>query len=446
MFMGINELKNAKNLANIRIRDNRRITIWLLLVFLLLLGSNLSNSLAIIFNNSESHTIVRAYNMSDNSTLIMFGLFLGIILMNCMYRYDNAKYVVFPQTNNSRFLAFNLNVAFFAVITPLMLLLIYLIQYGVISLITTFRDNVFLVYEFNILFMLTGTVVMIVNASILAALINFIATILRRFGFYAGIFLMAILVFTITNYSLLSNILTKILFFYTQESSVWLFFLKGIATITILFFAALVINKYTLYYKTVEKIKTTLMVIICIILVLAIFTAAMLMDNATQQSGNDADVSKSIAIGNYNVASEAELSLSWLQRKEIEIDISHLEQGSSLSVVFTDNSDIMQNISFDYQQVTNIQGNTVVIDYMLPFYVVNGINVNQFAEQKLTAWLDENTLHIEHNYTPDLRAILTPMFGFMRQFDYFSGRNLVSESFFSSGAHGDGYVWISIVK
>jgi hypothetical protein len=334
------------------------------------------------------------------------------------------------------------------VLIPLGILAIGLVQHGVIALIKATNENVFTVYGFDIVFMLAGTVVMTVYLAVIAGIINFAAALLRKFGLYAFAFFGVLVAVTITNFSSVSNALAKAAGFLTAESSVWLFLLKGIVIFAVLFLASMIINRYTVYYKSNTRSKTTTTVIIGILIAIiaAIVVSGLLIRGAVSTDENNSHsfvvvVDEDRVIGG-GIRFDTSEPTDWPTRGRIEIDISHLDSGSSINAIYADGRDMYFGVC---ESLVNIQGDTIVIDYQLPHNVIDGVNLNYFANPEVTARLDGNNLYLEYNIKSSVRVIIAPMFGFMRQFDYFTGRDLVREETFGTYSSSTGSVWAAVV-
>jgi hypothetical protein len=83
-------------------------------------------------------------------------------------------------------------------------------------------------------------------------------------------------------------------------------------------------------------------------------------------------------------------------------------------------------------ELNNTNGGTLTVGYFAPFHVVEGMELTFLANPVFEARLEGSTLHLHYSYDKNVRAILIPIWSFMTQFDYFAGRDLVSDYWYSA--------------
>jgi len=124
------------------------------------------------------------------------------------------------------------------------------------------------------------------------------------------------------------------------------------------------------------------------------------------------------------------------EAEEIRIDISHLPSGSNLyiegeniNIVATGLATVFTAREFTASvsgtgSLEMIEGDTLIIRFLPPFFNVNGIELFSYANPRVTAYLEGNTLYIE--YTVDnVQVVIMPIWGIVRQFDCFRDRGLL---------------------
>jgi len=384
-----------------------------------------------------------------------------------MYRTNNQNIAVYPQTNNSRFLSFQLITHFYIIFVPTVLMLVYFLQYGIITAVTTGMDNVHLVFDFDISFVLAGYAVLIIYMSVLAGIISLITVLLRKFKLYAAAFFSAIVVLVLIDFSTTIVVFEFLFGFLLFEGSVLMFILKGIVFWAILLFAALLINKNTVYYKTKKSILKTehaqTVVAIIVGIILALVIVSLIINAATAPTRN---TSGSEAIVHDENAPGRNVWTGPLT-KIMEFDISHLPRGSKLDIqvsgdmVLIPNSDDISGfgnhggtlsyyfpdgteISFPStfmvimpdSQLDDIQGDTLHLFYSLPFTMVNSVDIGYLMNAVFEARLDGSTLYLHYSFDKNVKAVFIPVWSFMWQFDHFKDRNLLSGSAFTSNSGG----------
>ena len=476
--MAKNELINAGRLTRAQISGKKLGGILgFLIVIQFFFLTDLSAAIYRIFKENDG---IDYYQFADNSFFWIFGMSFAFIIFNCMYRYNNQNFAVYPQTNNSRYLSFQMITYTYLVLVPLTLMVVYLIQYGVIAAIAAGRDNVHLMFNFDISFVLAGFVVMILYMAILAAIINLISVLLRKFKLYAAAFFSAVLVLGLTNLSVAMDIFAMLTEFLIYENSLWKFILKALVSWAILFTVAALINKYTVYYKTrnnkMKSERLEIIIAIAVGVVLAIFVVfAVLRFNENLYDGPDGGAESSVASPDNN-SSGSSYTPSMPPQGELEFDISHLPRGSNITVQVSGDVIIIPNSdkivgwgnSSDYQflfyedgteikysreqmtimlpsELDNIQGDTLHVYYSNPWQVVDNTEIGHLVNAEFEARFEGNVLYIHYTFDKNVKAVFMPLWSFMWQFEHFKGKGLFSEDVFGTYASSSANVniWIS---
>jgi len=475
MFVAKNELINAVMLARIRFTGKLK-SGWLSLgvvtgIFLL---SALIPALTLIFRYAEG---LNYYQVTDISAMSFLGWCGALIVFNGKYRSTNQSFAVYPQTNTSRFLAYQVLLHFWIVAIPLFFTMLYLILYGVMAAVAAAQDNVHLVYRFDAGFLLSGFAVLMTYLAVLSGIITLISVLLRKFRVYAVVFFSALLILAISNFIQTFSILRIASGFLLFENSMLLFFIKGVGTLAILFVISVIINKYTVYYKvssTRLKEEITTGVVFALFLVcVVVITIVSLLTYDTDSGNPDINDQDSYSIEiEFPISSEGDTFEP--EHGRIEIDVSDLPGGSDIEVIvigdislietyetvvssyqfddkviytFDDGSELefpFGHIVVSGDSLKNIDGNTLIISYSYPHRVVDDMDIGRFLIPELDVRLDGNTLYLSYSFEKNIKAIFLPMWSFMSQFDYFKGKGLVSRFLYSSFSEGDGSLsfWI----
>jgi len=363
------------------------------------------------------------------------------------YRFSSRDYAVYPQTNNSRFLAHQIELYSFVILTPLLIMLVYLIQYGVLALIASGRDNVHLVFDFNIGFVLSGLVLATIYFALITGAIILISALIRKFRLYAIVFFTALAIILFGNFSIPFLPLFRLLGFLLRESNIWLFILKGTITWIGLFAVAFVVNKYTVYYKA-HNFNYSKRVIagICAVMILAAFAVINLIGLTAPAILMDSD--------EWDVSRNQRLNA-------LEIDLSDLPEGSNINVVasgdavffdginpeiigqshtlseqtlhFSDGSEQTfpagHLIIIGYHDLFDIDGGTLFVQYNYPLEVIpNAGDISHWINPQFDIHFEGNTLYVHYTYNKNVKAIIIPIWSFMRQFESFRGQNVFNES------------------
>jgi len=442
MFMVKEEFSNIKNLFKVRLKmaKNQYTTLALVFtgLFLIPLTSNI--------NNVVSNTANPYNNISDMSEFILFGVIIGIIVSVIIYRTANVKLSVFPQTNNSRLIS-SLMINYFTVaLLASLILAMYLINLGIFKLLSAFSFDIFFALNINFRFIIAGFFVYITYSFLLVAIIELIGAVLRKWTYYAAAILTTLFILLVVNFVRVIEYLPRVLSFLIGEPSLLLFFLKaaglwlGITAVT------LVINRYTVFYKSHNQILKKGIVITCIIVaaVIIVFLPGVLFE---------VSYSSSESYWGDSFFADENISASF---EEFTIDVSHLPAGSRINVEGI-NINVMEPgqwvwSSGDYSAIVsgadslyNIQGDTILIEYRPAWLLINGVEVLKYTNQQLSANLEGSTLYL--NYTRDnVHVMLMPIWNLARQFDYFKDMGVLGTNMlgFTSGGNSTASLWISV--
>jgi len=454
MFMVKDEFANLRNLLKVRFKNGKKPFIW---IFIILGGFLLSSLIGIISAITDTSNPVHFYTVSDNSITLLIGMFVGFVVGNIMYRSTNAKLSVFPQTNNSRFISWLLYNYSIAIIVSVVLLITYSIQYGVLMLMSIFTDSVHLALDFSFGFTFAGFFVYIIYSFLILSIILLIGAVIRKWSYYAIATLITLFTLIIINLEMVIFYIQRVLSFLITEPSIILFSLKAIGLWLLITAVTLVINYYTVYYKSQNWVLKRRITIACIIIAVVITIITPMVFNFSVTISSNQNTGATHTDGGWSYSSDHGDSSHFIDHynriEEIRIDISHLPDGVNINIngeniyindhnapnLFSSNN-LIAFIS-GWPNTQNVRGDTLVIQYRPPWYTVNGIDILKFANPQVSAFMEGNTLFI--NYTFDkTTVIIMPVWSIVRQFDIFANKNLLTAH--AMGSSGGGSMSVNI--
>jgi len=470
MFVAKKELINAVRLARLGLKSNKRGMIILAAIAVIVLLSELIPAVIMILRHNEP---VEFQHFIDISNGFIVCVVLGIMLSWWLYHNENNNIAVFPQTNTARFLAYQIWLYSIVTCSALALMVIYLIQYGVIAALAVGRDNVHIIYDFNILLVLSGFVVRVIYTAIIVAAITLVAALLRKFRLYAAIFFTALFILLIF-YVEAHDFVAFVLGFLVLESSLGFFVLKGITIWAVLFIVAFVINKHTVYYKSHSRESVLGLLASGVVAAVIVITVGGLPLHFISNQPRESSVA---------VIEEIGFDAPW-QRAELrmEIDISSLPDGSVIDLQVSGDiavipAELAEQQSMQWQHggryttiifsdgtVKNIPGghlillhpywvlqnfvmdssyaDTLHIMYNYPFLMLNGVDMWHLANPRFDIRFEGSTLYIDYTFEKDVDVILFQTWSFMNQFDVFRNQNLFAEQTDTWGAPVNLNLWI----
>ena len=126
----------------------------------------------------------------------------------------------------------------------------------------------------------------------------------------------------------------------------------------------------------------------------------------------------------------------FLESEEIHIDVSHLPKGSKINVVGENVVIIGGGAAVVYSsdnQTANVSGtdaledlhgDTIVIQFRPPFYNLNGVEMMGYANPRMAARLEGDTLHVEY-MIDDAYIIFLPIWSIAGQFESYREKGLL---------------------
>lgn len=436
MFMVKDEYANLKKLLRVKLKTTAKNFTWFFIVaWIMCLGNLIPTVVSILKNNPG----ITEYSMQDYSMSFFLGLVIVCLVFLFTYRQRNDKLSVLPQTNTTRFISSQILDCIFAAVVGLTALVMYLLNYGVLKLLTLFKDNIYFTLKFDAGFIITGFITFIVYSFLFISLFGLIGVILRKWKYYAVMASIAILSLMIVNLHSVIEYFSKILAFLIKEPvPVW-FIIKGVSLTLAITAVSLVINFYTVYHKSNGKINTIgIVAIIAIAVIITIIVPVILLYTDNTEP--------SIVFTTYEPDEPEGLSSEdyYSQFTEIRIDVSHLPKGSKLNtnIANINKTEYLFNVSGE-EELNNLQGDTIIILYRFPNRSINGYNLYEYGNQSFTAYLDGDTLHIEYAYE-DSSVIILPVWGIAGQFDCYKDKGILPKTpwGFSEFGSSPGYILI----
>jgi len=426
MFMVKDEYINTKNLLRARLLATKPYTTWCVLVVAIFAIGIIGSTAIGILQHSQGMQYRQA---TDFSVSVFVGLLIGYVIGMFIYRSTNKKLAVYPQTNNSRFLSSLISNYVAIVGVAVVLLMIYLMHFGTVRLMSVFIDGIHFAFNFSLGFVFAGFFVFLSYSFLIVATIELFGVILRKWRHYAVIVFTVILSVMIGNWNGIADHMQNTLAFIIGESSLVMFFLKAAGLWFILTVLAIVINKYTVYNKSHSRLILKWVIATCIgvvIIVQLLFTFVFPTQHPTVTESFDA--------------------WDWVDDfgpEEIRIDISHLSAGSIINISASENIIFSEmgghwvspmageiNAYLSYP-LDNIQGDTLIVNFQLPRYALNGIELYDFSDAQVTTHLEDDTLFINY-YIESTYVIIMPIWSFARQFSIFQDRGLFFDSAFGT--------------
>ena len=447
MFMVKSEYANIVNLLKVKIKTNGKNFFWFPIIAGILFCGNLAMTVAGIIQSGGKG--VNFYQVTDYSTSFFFGMIIAYTIMMFMYREINDKLSMFPQTNTVRFITSVVINCLIAVFVGLTTLVMYLLYYAAIKILSLFYGSVHFALNFDSGFIVAGFITFLLYSFIIAAVIDLIGVILRKWTIYAAVIIITLMALAVVNIMAVIEYAPKVLAFLVKEPSFVLFVIKALALWLAAVAVSLVINRFTVYHKKQSNHNKRLVVVLSIIIVAVIMIVIpLVLFNNTGSVVN--------YVENETVAERVDNY--FMTANEIRIDVSHLPRGSNINLEINDNiSAIAEGEAFVYgpnnftaflsgtDSLGDIQGNTIVIQFRPPFHHINSFELADFANPRINAFLEGDTLHIEYSID-DAHVVIIPIWSIARQFDIFKDKGIVTENplGYSSGGNTNANIFISV--
>lgn len=430
MFMDRRELKNAVELYKIRNREARLSHFILYAIPIFLFVLDLFGVFTQVFYYTDQ---VVAFELNTYSKLSFLFLMIFSLALSFNYNNFNREHQVLPQTNKSRFLSYGLyNYMVFLKISILSLA-VYLLQYGIISILASFNGNIHFAYDFSIAFVIWGFIVNLIYGFLAIGLFIFIGVLDRKFGLIFRIIIGAFALLSIVSFNgtSMGTYIMKIVGFWTNEPSLILFTLKGVALWLFISGVSWIINNNTIYFKSpsTSHFSKGLVISIGLFLTLTITTVFIFMSSSTISSHNkNVSVSETVGFDTHD---------GYIQ---LPVDCSNLKEGDVIKIItnFSTSSENLSiwTVSEDDYDMNNADIDGLHVSYDLGELFMDNVDLNKFLKPSFEASLEGTNLHINYSYKKNQKVLILSPYSFMNQFDTFKDKNLFNSilgSYRSSG-------------
>lgn len=423
MFMGKIEWDNTLQLLKIRKKESKSflyISILLITIFV----AGVISTILHIFN--DSNTI----NYADMVTYSNTGLLLSIIA--CIffaldYQNYNYKYEIYPSNNKTSFVSYALFCYIFLAKVQIISLLLYATQYGLFSLLNLVKENLFFVYKFNIIYLLTGFFIYLLYGFLVISFIIFIGSLNRKYNWLSKILFIVFIVLCFMN---LSNIRTYIsiidnfaINFIVKESNILIFIIKTVSICLVLNVLSMLLNKYSSNNKK-EKSYGYITLIACI----GIFIILRNISYDTTTSYTTAnEVAVESEVYDYGLY---KLNRSKAQM-EYKINLSEIKDSESIKFYLAEED--KRNFSIHRYNLSS-NSNDIIVHFIPEKNIVNKVDVISYMNLQLDIKYVNNGIYFDVLYEDNVYVVFMEPYSMLKQFSYFKGKGILKE--FSGSSYG----------
>lgn len=412
MLMGKEELNNALNLYKIRKKHSNKAIkiIFIMITFLFLLDTITYVVEAFRFNEIPLTFKFKTYTQYG----VFFTLFL-VLGNTIMYKAENINFDMMPQTNKSRFLAYLMQcyISIFKVLVYSTLL--YLIDFILFSILAKFNSNIHLVYDFNIVFFISGFLVNLLYGFLGASFIILLGAIYRKAGLLLRIlFIGALVLCAFIPFLLGTTLLLNLIFFFALEKSLLVFILKSVVTLLSFTALAWIINNHTSYYaEEPSSLPSWASLFIAVFLVMGVLSISALT-SFSGISNNEYTTSQATSDSYYKLPEwqKHEIPLSNIHTTTLHVNSNFYEDKDNLSLIIRDTNDEL-----------NEAKDSLIIYYRLPDNKIDETPIYKYTNQALEVKIQGNKLNLNYDYEKNQKLIMLTPFGFMTEFECFNGLN-----------------------
>lgn len=413
MFISKKDLQNTLSLYRIRRQENNGPILILFGLPVFLFTFDLIGVLTRIFTLSDAPAI---FELRTYSFFSLFSVIVIAIAFLSEYKKHTHQHEVFPQSNKSRFLSYVLYNYILLFKLSLISLVLYLTQYGIISLISNFVSEVQFVYSFSLSFILWGYLVNLLYGFMTVAIVILLGALDRKYGVLFRFIIIAFTASLFFNNGFLGSHLLNLLGYWTKDPYLISFSLKSIILWLVLSSLTLIINTHTVYYKTQSsKLSAKTISAIGGITVAAIVIPILLVGNSNIIN----------SIDNHVDASVKDMFKPSEKYKTIPLSTAHLKPGDTIDVVTNCNFND-QNLYLAASNASDFRLENEVyylkVSYTLPVNVRGTFNLTNYTEPEITASLEDTTLYLNYEYNKNLKLIVLTPYRFMSQFEKFKGQ------------------------
>lgn len=422
MFMGREEIKNTFLLTKVKSRIQKKYLVFGICVALAILVLNL-----FIYFKQIEYEFIRPIliRMQDYSVSILIGVLIGFAITSVSYRKESDYFSIYPQTNQSRFLSSKLKNYFLAFFLCLVPFLFYFIQLAVVKVSMRYSDSIVLRLPIDISFLIVGFFTFVVYVYLSISFFMFLGVLLRKFGIYAVTILVVIAALVLFRWEWSVK---HLLGFYILESSIPVFFLKGIGTFVLLEVLSFVINAHTIYYNAAgRKIKKMGVISIAfVVLFLVYISLTTILSSQSYQT---------------SLTLVEELGEEYSPTEGVKtFDISGLEKGRLIQVKTNENiakrgESYTGGMQYIQEEPIWITGDTLRVEYSFPHSIENGVNMESFFHPVFSARLEGYILYLDYEYEKDKKIVELTVWPMASQFEMFKehATSYFTTSFSSGG-------------
>ncbi len=426
MFMGNDEIKNTLALTRIKIRSSRVMALRVLLIMGLVY---LAVIILTLINVLKYKAVVSDILIYDYSYFHFLAIVVVAITTNIRYKQINDVYAIYPQTVSSRYLSTQAFLHLWLGVLTILPFIVYVIQFVTYKLLSEFNSNIILAFRTDLEMILMGILIFFLYGMLAIALVSLIGVLIRKFGTIAIACFTLLIAFILTSEDGLWGSISRMLSYLTKEQRIGIFLIKVLITWLLLFVSALLINKYTVYYKEQRKYSNALVTAIGIVALIVISIIR------TYQADNGGI----FISAPYMSSSDSSI---WQDRV---LYVTKEDTSNSGPITVKTNFDLEEdNMHLNTSPSIN-NADTIKIQYRLPVRLYNNYNLTELTKPSLTAKLEGNVLNINYDYIKNTKVVyLSPWF-VMKQFERYQNRDLffIESNFYSSRSISNGHVSIS---
>ncbi len=433
MFMGKTELDNTLQLLKIRTKECSEIKgITYILEFLF--GIDMISLIKTVFIHDTELQLLSLTTYSNWGFMLMICV---CIFYTIGYKNYNDRHQIFPQSNKSRFTSYELFCYISFLKIQLLALLFYCIQYAIGMGLNLVKGNLEYVYQFSLHFTVAGFFVNLMYGFLVIAITILIGAFDRKFQWKFRIIGIGIIfvVAILPRYE--QQTLFKLVEIVTKETSITLFLVKSICIWFILISIYHITNKFTHYYKAEKEFHLNKLFFVIPIIMAAVFY--FFLNTFSNLSNNSTSTSK-VQTNSVNNVREEKLQIT-VEEADAVVDVSDIPDGSILNITMDEKYRGNYNIIFN-ENFTNTSDNKILFEYKPPINVIDSIDMNLYIKPELDVKIDDNTLNFNFTTKENVKVIFSYPYSFMRQFDYFKGKQIFKEQNGSMSGSGTGTVTV----
>ena len=439
MFMGKVELDNIVQLLKIRKKECVGIRRYIFSFLLLMFAMDL---IALIQKTFTYATEVSWLTHQIYSSLGLILMMIACVIYTISYKEYNLRLQVFPQSNKSRFISYELFCYISFLKIQLLSLTLYFVQYGIGMILSLIKGNIKFAYQFSLQFIVAGFLVNLMYGFVAIAFVILIGVLDRKFKWIFRIVGIGSIIIGLAFQEYSLPLLGNVIHIITRESSIILFLIKIICLWIVLICIYHSINKHTKNFEAEKKLSNTKkMIAIAVTVALALLIIAFI--NYSSYSITDSISSANVTKVETSMEETIEQEDWQIPDGGIKsiIDISNILEGAEIKIVLSEEDKHKYNIVFR-EGITNSSNDKLIIVFDPSESIVDWTEMSLFTETKLEAKLKNNTLYLDVTSDENVKVLFVTPYSFMWQFDYFIGKQIFKEHPGSMGGSGSHAIMI----